>query len=1224
MAKNKAQEKPKKGPKFKIKVKQNQNIKKKIKNSTTQSSGENSGVNDSSVLELMSKHPELNQTFEYILYSNKYKHTLTDVFNIIKMLMSKLEELQKNDVDIKNIFETINLNYKIKGLVQSTAINLSHVVEQLNVNESNFLNFAKSYTPMKITGDSEKATLDSMPSNNISMPLVSEEPIVSNLSTCSNNYTSPSIDIKTENITEKLNTNLFGRVSHTIVLSSDDEYDESSYNNAHKKRISAKIKAENSAQYLESYVIGSDLTDILSERDITDCEISSSLGQNRGNTMQQCSPHHLTPVPKVKKIKQKVSEEAINEARRSDFSLRKRLNDHKTKMLTIVKQLNLRPPGIVLEFDIVNKKPLVTIQKELANILKKHQVEGIRFVWNTVFETVNRTNTTDGTGCILAHRMGIGKTFQIITLMYTILCHSQINIKTFLIICPPGLIYNWMDEVYKWLGEIDKNEIVKVYDLPKTNKLYNISNIATWKSKGGILILSYENFKSLVNCKQSDLQEAFSHTLINPGPDVVILDEGHYIKNTNTILLKSLTQIRTKRRIVLTGTPIQNSLKEYFTMVDFVKPNILGNFGDFTNTFIKPIDSGQFIDSSDEAVKIMKQRTYILHKLLENTVHRIDDKNLKPLFTEKIEYTIEVNMTEFQCELYEKFLHYNNTSDDRCNVFLCLHVLTLITLHPLTLYRLVRYKNNKQTECGTVSFDEKCAKALSWVADYGDDSRFFEAAQGNKITFMLGSIDECHKRNEKVLCFLKSPLALDALEYFLQKEKNWNLGVDYFRMDGKTPLAIRNQMCEAFNNPENSAKLFILSLGTGCLGFNMVGANRVLLLSTSWNPSNDIQAIYRCLRFGQKKTVYVNRLLAKGTVEPKAYYRQISKLGMASSVVDLQHMSRKVSYDQTNDLFTFDSSWQLISVGSNNTKDPVLNQLIKKNYAAISDLKEHDSMLVESVEDQLTTEERKTTWISFKNKESGIKSLVNPKPLLKFNNTVQQPSATIVNEVIKQEQMSSHMVNESQNSTFREKNHRISPSPLIKLHYVGQQPTSTPINEDIKQDIMKVNSIPSNRNHFEEEKVSSHIQSENHNSRFREENHRVSPSPSFLGKHIKFTDNASVIEEPKNIKSEMKTSHYNKNRFQRKIDEPIQNQFRNFQNKSFSRHKKYASSMHYNNSRPYPFHGIKSRNSFDQQNHQHPNQYPNQHPNQQGYRTQYSNHHSSNDNNFHNRSGMSR
>jgi len=1199
MAKNKTQDKPKKISKNKNQEKSKKikkiiniqkqnankvnksvnNIKKKIANKVNKNVNniqkqktvcENFKSNNESVLELMTKYPELNQTFEYILYSNKYKHTLTDVFNIIKMLMSKLEELQKHDVDLKNIFETINLNYKIKDLVQSTVINLSHVVEQLNVNESTFLHFAHNFThtPQKVTSDGEQAT-ENIISGLTSIPVISKEQIVSNSSMPIYNYNQPSTsrEMKTETTINQHNNDIFG-CNFTIILSSDEECEELNLNDVCKKKIVSRSKPLKHNEDIESYVLGSDFTDILSCHNNISHNVISSPKQTQDNTIHKLLLQQK--VQKVKKIKPKISDEAIKKAREEDFLLRKRLNKRTREMLNIVKELNLQPHDIVLEFDTVKNIPLITIQKELTKVLKKHQVEGIRFLWNTVFETVDKTNTTDGTGCILAHRMGIGKTLQIITLIYTILCQSQINIKTFLIICPPGLIYNWMDEIYKWLKDIDKGEIIKVYDLPKTNKLYNITNIATWKSKGGILILSYENFKSLVNCKQTDLREAFAHTLIDPGPDVVILDEGHYIKNSNTILLKSLTQIRTKRRIVLTGTPMQNSLKEYFTMVDFVKPNILGNFGDFTSTFIKPINSGQFIDSCDEAVEIMKHRSFILHKLLQNTIHRIDDRHLKPLFTGKIEYTIEVNMTEFQCELYEKFLHSNKTPNDSNCVFLRLHVLTLITLHPLTLYRLIRYKNNK-SEFGSVAIDEKCAKDLSWIADYGDDPRFFNVKNSNKIMYLLTAIDECQKRNEKILCFLKSPLALDALEYFLQKEKNWIVGDNYFRMDGKTPLSIRNQMCEAFNNPENPAKLFILSLGTGVLGFNMVGANRVLLLSTSWNPSNDLQAIYRCLRFGQKKTVYVNRLLAKGTVEPKVYYRQISKLGMASSVVDLQHMSRKISYDQTNDLFTFDSSKYYCTLVPN-TKDPVLNQLIRYNSSAISNIKEHDSMLVESVEDQLTIEERKAIWLSFKNKELAHKNLIKPKPLYKLQNIEQK-----------------------------------------KPKYNNN--TSQIVNEDIKQEIDCDFDEPMNISPFEEESFTSSPQNinVNPNSTFCTNFKSSGPSsisPTFVRKHTKFSDTTKVNNST-NPTTELSNNSFNVKRNHWQKDEPIQTQFRHFQHKSFIHHKRF----HTSNVRLRAFNGINSRNSYNQNSQQSSN-----------FRNQswHTNQRTPTDNNIQNRSGMSR
>lgn len=1149
------------------KVVKNQKKNQKIK-STTDSTNKSkyvrknaSETNNESVFELMTKYPELNQTFEYILYSNKYKHTLTDVFNIIKMLMSKLEELQKCDVDIKNTHATINLNYKIKGLVQSTAMNLSHVVDQLNVNETTFIDFAKEFIPLKIVNGSDTAAHNVIPEFS-GLPQVPEDSLVSSSITI-NQLNNPGI-VKTEIIIpDRINKNIFDG-NHTIVLTSDDEYEESiSYDGCREQSFTGykpKMKDED----VENYIIGSEFKDILSDHDST-YDVDSPPKQNQDNAIPKPSSLHVTPVKKVKKMKQKVSDDAIDEARKSDFCLRKRLRERNSEMLKIVKELDLKLNYIVLEFNKVNNKPLITIHKDLARVLKKHQVEGIRFLWNTVFETVDKTNSTDGTGCILAHRMGIGKTLQIITLLYTVVSYqSLLNIKTFLIICPPGLIYNWMDEIYKWLKEIDKDEVVKVYDLPKTNRFYNITNIASWKSKGGILIISYENFKSLVNCNQSDLCEAFSHALIDPGPDVVILDEGHYIKNTNTKLLKSLTQIKTKRRIILTGTPMQNSLKEYFTMVDFVKPNILGNFGDFTTTFIKPIDSGQYIDSSDEAVQIMKQRTFVLHKLLQNTVHRIEDSNLKSLFTDKIEYTLEVNMTEFQCELYEKFLQLSKLTNDRCNVFLRLHVLTLITLHPLTLYRLLHYRNSKQPEFGTKSFDDKFAKDLSWISEYGEDPRFFEAKQSNKITFVLNTIKECQKRNEKMVCFVKSPLALDALEYFLQSEKYWVMGEDYFRMDGKTPMAIRNQMCEAFNNSENPVKMFILSMGTGVLGYNMVGANRVLLLSTSWNPSNDLQAIYRCLRFGQKKTVYVNRLLAKGTVELKAYYRQISKLGMASSVVDLQHMSRKVSFDQTNDLFTFDSSKHYFTIGAN-TKDPVLNQIFKYNYKFISDLKEHDSMLVESVEDQLTPEERKVIWLSFKKNELGSKNLIKLKPLDTLENT--------------------------------------------------KHPTQV-INKNLKQEIN--NDLPSASNSHQPNKnlTSTPIPNENRYSKIKTFfNNPLLPKVNLPPKSAKCkVSNLSVIENTTNSNKRSNSDNFYENRKNVKNDEPIQNQFRNFQNKSFSHHKRYPTSNY--RSHMHPNAGEHSKN-ISRQNQQSLSYYRN--------RTWTPNQYTpTENNNFQNRSGMSK
>jgi len=300
----------------------------------------------------------------------------------------------------------------------------------------------------------------------------------------------------------------------------------------------------------------------------------------------------------------------------------------------------------------------------------------------------------------------------------------------------------------------------------------------------------------------------------------------------------------------------------------------------------------------------------------------------------------------------------------------------------------------------------------------------------------------------------------------------------------------------------------------------------------------------------KKKIVYVNRLLAKGTVEPKAYYRQISKLGMASSVVDLQHLSRKVSYEQTNDLFTFDSSKQHFTLVPN-TKDPVLNELIRCHIGSISDLKEHDSMLVESVEDQLTMKERIDIWLSFKNNKLGINNVITPKPLCKLQSNKQ-----------------SKIKNQQQN-----------------------------MNEDIKQEL-DLNS--QSKKHANESCGS--------NSHIRFNNPKLSISSSCSGKFNKCT-NAAVAKNSTALNTELKNTNLaDKQHNYWKIDNPIQNQFKNFHNKNFNHHKINSAQNRFN---PKP----NLKNTFDKNEHN-----SDDHVN----RSWYGNQRTITENNIKNRSGMSR
>ena len=145
-------------------------------------------------------------------------------------------------------------------------------------------------------------------------------------------------------------------------------------------------------------------------------------------------------------------------------------------------------------------------------------------------------------------------------------------------------------------------------------------------------------------------------SLVDPGADLVVCDEGHVLKNLKSALNKAMNRIKTLRRIILTGTPLQNNLSEYFAMVNFVKPNLLGSFNEFKNRFVNPIQNGQHSDSTDRDVRIMRKRAFILNDLLKGCMQRLDYNVLVPYLQPKHEYVLCINMTDFQKKLYQFYL----------------------------------------------------------------------------------------------------------------------------------------------------------------------------------------------------------------------------------------------------------------------------------------------------------------------------------------------------------------------------------------------------------------------------------------------------------------------------------------------------------------------------------------------------------------------------------------
>ncbi|CAF5163600.1 unnamed protein product, partial [Rotaria sp. Silwood1] len=133
-------------------------------------------------------------------------------------------------------------------------------------------------------------------------------------------------------------------------------------------------------------------------------------------------------------------------------------------------------------------------------------------------------------------------------------------------------------------------------------------------------------------------------------------DEGHILKNSQTSIANCLSKIKTSRRIVLTGTPLQNNLLEYYCMISFIKPNLLGDRAEYTNRFVNPIKNGQHSDSNEQDVYLMKKRAYVLNKLLIGIVDRKDHSLLKEYLPPKFEYIINIRLSDLQSRLYYLYL----------------------------------------------------------------------------------------------------------------------------------------------------------------------------------------------------------------------------------------------------------------------------------------------------------------------------------------------------------------------------------------------------------------------------------------------------------------------------------------------------------------------------------------------------------------------------------------
>ncbi|XP_044755632.1 uncharacterized protein LOC123314413 isoform X2 [Coccinella septempunctata] len=361
----------------------------------------------------------------------------------------------------------------------------------------------------------------------------------------------------------------------------------------------------------------------------------------------------------------------------------------------------------------------IFLAPQIARIIKPHQIGGVRFLYDNVIESTSRFDSSPGFGCILAHSMGLGKTLQIVCFSDIFLRHT--SAKTILCIMPINTLQNWMAEYNMWVPteeNVNSSPLLSHGEVRPRNFNLHVLNdshktltarskvINAWRAHGGVLLMGYEQFRLLSlkknpktrrknmepqdDTKNKVMFDAVHQALIDPGPDLVICDEGHRIKNSHASISQALKQMKTKRRIVLTGYPLQNNLMEYWCMVDFARPNYLGSKTEFCNMFERPIMNGQCIDSTEADIKLMRYRAHVLHSLLVGFVQRRSHRVLQTALPQKEEYVLLVRMTNFQRNLYETFMNEVVRIQSVPNPLKAFAVCCKIWNHPDVLYNFLK------------------------------------------------------------------------------------------------------------------------------------------------------------------------------------------------------------------------------------------------------------------------------------------------------------------------------------------------------------------------------------------------------------------------------------------------------------------------------------------------------------------------------------------------------
>ncbi|KAL8715545.1 MAG: hypothetical protein Q9220_000881 [cf. Caloplaca sp. 1 TL-2023] len=539
----------------------------------------------------------------------------------------------------------------------------------------------------------------------------------------------------------------------------------------------------------------------------------------------------------------------------------------------------LRPPDALVMQRSSDAELDVVVDSLLSSRLREHQRDGVKFL----YECVMGIRNFNGQGAILADEMGLGKTLQTITLLWTLLKqsprgHSPV-IKKALIVCPATLINNWKKEFRKWLG-LDR---IGVLVADAKSRIRDFTHGRSYS----VMIVGYEKLRTI----QLDL-------LKGQGVDLIIADEAHRLKTAKNKSGQAIRAFPTAMRIFLTGTPVQNDLSEFYSLVDTVNPGILGSLKSFTRDFEEVINLGRQPGASPDEIAQGQERSKELMTLTSPFILRRTAAVLAKYLPSKTEHVLFCQPTSPQAALYQHILATPTfraaaSGNTECSLQL-ITILRKVCNSPSLLKR-----NAEQTSVSESNPDK--VDPLASIPPH--------LLRNNAGSTKLRTLDQLlhtirTTTTEKIVLVSNYTSTLDLLGNLLT-----SVGYPFSRMDGSTPSSKRQDMIDDFNrSPVENCFAFLLSAKTGGVGINLVGASRLVLFDVDWNPATDLQAMARIHREGQKRDCFIYRFLMTGGIDEKIWQRQVVKLGLAGNIVDQREETNSFTREDLKDLFRLDES----------------------------------------------------------------------------------------------------------------------------------------------------------------------------------------------------------------------------------------------------------------------------------------------------------------------------